>query len=456
MDSTCLPPEPRRWSISQTAAFFKDPIGLIREAFETCGENFTLHLLGLGRWVFVGSPDLAKAIFQAPLEELEAGKVNDEQIGFLLGSDSILCSDGDEHLRRRKLFHPLLNGSRALEQIGLVRELTTKTIESWPEDEPVRFIDAAYRISLETMVRAFFRDSPADRLHEVLESVEILNTKGLTSPLMIAPPLRVNFGPWSPWGKILAMRKRAADAIRFEIEQRMEHEGDGSYDDLMAAMCAMPGPDGGRFQPETLVDEAITILVAGHETTGAVESWAIERLCRNPECLEKLRDEIDGVLGDDPIEASHLRQLPYLRAVINESIRQRPSAPMAGVRRTRVPFELGEYRLPEGTTIIHCVPALGLREEVFAHPEEYDPTSHFEGRRIKPYEWNAFGGGTRLCLGKGLAEVELAVITATLVQLLDFRMVHDDEPPARHGIFLAPEQGLQLSCRRRRRPIPQA
>lgn len=451
MTSFRFPPQPERSALSQTLTFLRDPLGLIREAFDSCGEIFSLKLLGLGRWVFIASPEHAKTIFMAPHDVLAAGEVNDQQIGFLLGSDSILCMDGDEHLRRRKLFHPLLNGKRVLEQIGLMRDLTEAAVREWPEGEPVRFIDTAYRISLETMIQALFGDSPEDRLEELTEAVEILNTQGLTSPLMIVPPLQINLGPWSPWGKILAMRKRAAKALRFEIEERLAHLDDGTYSDLMAEICGMPGPDDGPFSAETLVDEALTILVAGHETTGAVLSWTIETLCQHPESLAKLRSEIDEVLRDDPIEGKHLKQLPYLRAVINESIRYRPSAPMAGVRLAKIPFELDEYRLPAGTTIVHCVPALGLREETFPHPDQFDPESHFEGRRIKPFQWNAFGGGTRMCLGKGLAEVELAVVAATLIQLVDFEMVHDREEPTRHGIFLAPEHGLQLTSSPRAR-----
>lgn len=453
MSPSPLPPQPSMSALAQTRAFMKNPLPLIREAFDEHGDIFTLHLLGLGKWVFVCSPELAKTLFKTPSEVLSAGAINKEQIGFLLGTESVLCLDGAEQLERRKGLLPFLTGTRVHAFAGELEKLVLERMASWPTDQPFEMIEETYHLSMDSMMKVFFTSTSPERLGRLSEVIHRFNTKGLTSPLMVMPKLRIDLGSWSPWGRVLAMKKAAADVMREEIVARQQDPEGEVYSDYMWEICHLPLKDGAPLDTETLVDEAITLIIAGHETTGAVLTWVLECILSRPKVLEAVREELDREMGDRPFEPDAIPDLDYLSAVINESIRCRPIAHMAGVRKVMQETELGGYRLAPGTVVIHCVPALGLRQETFSSPDTFDP-NHFFQRKLRAYDWNAFGGGTRMCLGKTLAEVELKIAVATMLRHADLEIAQDPESiyPVRYGIFLAPNRGLVSRCRPRRPP----
>lgn len=442
------PPRISGSALSHTARFLKDPFSLIEEGTRQHGDLFSVRLLGFGDWTFLGSPELVRAMFKAPLDVLVAGEANRDQLGFMLGTDASFSLDGAQHRQRQRLVHPFLNSPRKIHQhVPTIQRLTRRMIDGWPRQAPFAFLHEAHRLSLEAMVHTLLSGSDEEALDRLTDLFDRFAGRGLRSPLVAMPFLQWNLGRWSPWGRILHMRRQVMEQFRHHVRQRCE--ASAGFRDPIARLAVTPQKDGAHLTESALLEELINLLFAGHETTGTIMTWAVECLLTHPDVLRRVRNEIDDVLADVAVEAEHLDHLPYLDAVIQEAIRFRPIAPMAGVRRVKKPFQIGGFELPPDHLVVQCFPAMARRAELFERPQVFDP-EHFFRRKMQPFTWNPFGGGTRMCIGRGLAELELKVVLATLLQKVDFKLAQPSVRPVRNGFFFAPNRGLQVTWTPRR------
>jgi cytochrome P450 len=193
----------------------------------------------------------------------------------------------------------------------------------------------------------------------------------------------------------------------------------------------------------------MTLLFAGHETTGIALAWACYWLHRHPAVLERLRAEIDA-LGDAP-EPDAIAKLPYLDAVCNETLRLHPIAPDVPRMLAR-PLELAGYTLgpPCGvdaaTTLVH------RREDLYPEPHAFRPERFLE-RRFSPFEFTPFGGGHRRCIGAAFATYELKIVLATFLRHAHLELAEPGEVlPARRNVVLGPATGVRMRLRERRAP----
>jgi cytochrome P450 len=188
-----------------------------------------------------------------------------------------------------------------------------------------------------------------------------------------------------------------------------------------------------------VLEQLLTFVVAGHETTATSLAWAMYELHRRPETLAKLRDEVGAESAPDA-----LAKLPYLDAVCSETLRMHPPVPLV-TRKLLGEFTLGPHTLPAGTVVGVGVYNAHNRAETFEAPSEFRP-ERFIQRTYSPFEYCPFGGGARRCLGAAFAMYELKVVLATLVSHGTFRL--DEPAPVRHAFRIGtygPETGVRMT-----------
>jgi cytochrome P450 len=442
------PPRFAALSLVQTLRFFKDPFALMTEAFRLHGDIFSLKLYGFGEMVFLCSPELYRQMCRAPADVLAAGEANSSALGEMVGKEALFCLDGEAHGMRRRLIHPHLNGREVSQHIPMMRRIALRALSRWPEGRPFPVLDDAHRISLDVMMHAFFAAEAPERVDGLADRFDAFARRFRSSPFVVLPYFQVDLGPWSPWGKIVRARRAMAAELRPEIKKRIAardetgEPGSGAGDILFQVARTAQG-DGRYLTENELFDEVVNLLFAGLETTGNLICWTMETLHSHPEVLRQVYAELDRVLQGRPIEAEHLEELAYLDAVIKETLRFRPLGPFAGMRRTRKPIEIGGYLVPRGVLVLQGFSIMANRRDLFANPEQFDPR-HFYGKRMKPFEWNPFGGGTRKCIGAGFAEVELKVVLATILQHAKLRLGQKRVRPVRAGPFFSPNKGLRM------------
>jgi len=171
---------------------------------------------------------------------------------------------------------------------------------------------------------------------------------------------------------------------------------------VLSLLVAARHEDGSSMSDEEMRDELLTLLVAGHETTATSLAWAVERLSRHPDKLERLRAEVEEG-GEE-----------YLTATIQETLRLRPVISIV-LRRLTEPVEIGGYELPAGVSVAPCVYLAHRNPAVYPEPERFLPERFLESPP-GTYTWIPFGGGVRRCLGASFAQFEMAVVLKELVR----------------------------------------
>jgi cytochrome P450 len=188
---------------------------------------------------------------------------------------------------------------------------------------------------------------------------------------------------------------------------------------------------------DEIADELITMLAAGHETTATTLAWAIERLRRYPELLNRLVADLDA--GSEEV----------LNATIFEVLRTRPVIDTT-FRQVKAPtLQIGTWTIPQGQTIVASIGLLHADESVFDDAHRFHP-DRFMTRRPDPAEWIPYGGGARRCIGAAFATMEMRVVLRTLLR--DYA-IHPstarDEGWKARSVALAPSRGALVRIRRR-------
>ncbi|RBQ80378.1 hypothetical protein FVER14953_12598 [Fusarium verticillioides] len=210
------------------------------------------------------------------------------------------------------------------------------------------------------------------------------------------------------------------------LDQRRKNPVEGK--DLLNAMMSGKDPKTGMGMSDgNIVDNLITFLVAGHETTSGLLSFAFYYLLENPEKLQKAREEVDEVLGDDAITADHLPKMPYINMIFRETLRLMPTAPGFYVTPFKDEVIGGQYNVSAGDPLflflhmIHRDPEVwGPDAEVFRPERMAD--EHFN--KLPKNAWKPFGNGMRGCIGREFAWQEAQIVTIMLLQ--NFDMVKAD------------------------------
>jgi cytochrome P450 len=185
-------------------------------------------------------------------------------------------------------------------------------------------------------------------------------------------------------------------------------------------------------------DELLTLVLAGHETTANSLAWAWERLVRNPEARERLREAVRS--GEEADE--------WIEATIVETMRSRPVVPFIG-RRVTVPWQFGHYGVSADTPVGMSILLLHHREDLYPEPFAFRP-ERWRDRKPGTYEWIPFGGGIRRCLGAALAMAEMRVVLEATARRLDLEAAEPEPEHALHrNVTMIPGRGGRVILRHR-------
>jgi cytochrome P450 len=443
VDTTRLPPGPRMPGLLQGLRLVTQTTAFFDEGARRWGDTFTIRLPFGAPIVLVSHPDAVREVFTGDDETLHGGEANGV-LGPLLGRNSILLLDEAAHERERRLLLPAFHGERLTAYGEVMARVTDEVLHDWQPGRHLRTQDEMQRITLDVILRIVFGASTPAEVGE-LRGLLLGWLRTITNPLLLWPRLQVDLGRWSPWGRSLALRRRVDAHLREAIARR-RRDDTARGTDVLSMLVEARDEDGAPMRDEQIVDEMLTLLVAGHETTATSLSWTLWRLLSEPAVLERARDEAIAANGSD-----------YLDATIKETLRLNPIIPDVGRRLTR-PMRIGGWDLPAGAAVAPCIYLTHRRPDVWPDPERFEP-ERFLGARPKPYEFFPFGGGVRRCLGMALALVEMRIVLSRLLVQVDVQLAPGYRPRlTRRSITFAPSRGMPVVVTGRRghqaRPAP--
>jgi cytochrome P450 family 110 len=446
-----LPPGPKAPSFWQTTRFLTRPLEFFQEQVDAYGPSFTIRLAGAKTLVILTRPSDIRALFTAPVETMHAGAANARPFGAVVGSHTHFVLEEDSHLTRRRLMLPPFHGERMHEYGEAMADVTSRAVATWPRDRSFAAHAQLQRITLQVILRTIFGlDDAAPRDEQVMRQLVRLADEALASPLLIVRPLRLDLGPWSPWGRVLRVVRDSDRLLLAEIHRRREAGDAAERKDILSMLLLARNEAGEGLTDAELRDELVTLVLAGHETTGTALTWALECLLRRPPVVKRIREEMAEVAGEGqvPRGREQLARLEYLDAAIKEILRFRPIMAFGGTRILQAPWRLGEWLIPAGTAVANGLSMLHRRADLYPQPSEFRP-ERFLAKRPDPYEWTPFGGGVRRCLGMAFAQYEMKIVLAHLLATTDLELAESGPTRAvSRGFFIAPARGLPVRFRR--------
>ncbi|MBB6174554.1 cytochrome P450 [Nocardiopsis mwathae] len=440
--STSLPPGPAADPAAQRDRFARDPFGYLEELHREHGTMFTLDLGALGnerfvearnngKWVFLTRPHQIKRMYTAGGETVSGAHAN--AVFFGTPEESVAYIDGPEHRRRRARIRPELSGAR--DYTALISAVAEGRAAHWPEGGEVSLFLELQAITAEIIVEVVCGNLPAADRAEL--AALLPRTENAAQALE----------------DVLAADAEIRAFVAARMGSHLRRSDELGRDDLLAALQRHAAHGDASLTPEVIRDEVFSLLYTGFSTTANTLSWVFARIARHPGVYRRVMAELGERFTLLPAPRKAYADLPYLEAVITETLRLHPVSGLNGVRMLTAPYEIDGHLLPAGTILVHCAYLLQRSPEVYADPLEFRPERFLEGTAC-PYSWAAFGGGNRMCVGRNYAQEEMRVLAAVLLSARRLHPIGPFPEARQQGIFMAPADGARVTTTRRTGTAP--
>ncbi len=365
-----------------------------------------------------------------------------------LFGEGLLTSEGEFHLRQRRMIQPAFHRQRIAAYGETMIEYGAHFRECWRDGDALDFEREMMRLTLAIVGKTLFAtdvEHQADEVRDALgDMTDALN--GLTVPLvgMLGPVP-------SDKQKRFDHAKARLDKIIFDMiaEWRANPSDRGDLLSMLLMAQDVEG-DGARMGDQQVRDEAITLFLAGHDTTAHALTWTFYLLAQNPDAEKKLHAELDGVLGDRLPRVSDLERLPYTRMVLSEAMRLYPPAWSLG-RRAIADYVLRDYVIPAGASVIMSQWVVHHDARWYREPFAFEPerwTTEAQAARPK-FAYFPFGGGPRMCIGDQFAWMEGTLLLATIAQQWQPRVAPDARVELKPMITLGSKHGVKMMLHQR-------
>jgi len=401
-----------------------------------------------GRTILLAAhPDLAREVLTGHPRSLRKG-LGLQRTRFVLGN-GLLTSEGEFHLRQRRLAQPAFHRERIARYAEEMVARTEVVASSWRDGQSLDLARAMHHLTLDIVGRTLFGVDLQGRAAEL--------GKALTVVLDSFSIWLILFGERLYDLPIPRMRRAkqavpALDAAIYAIIEEHRRSGRDQGDLLSMLMAARDAEgDGSGMTDAQLRDEVMTLILAGHETTANALAWTWWFLAQHPEIDARLAAEVRDACGTRPITMADLPNLPYTRAVFSEAMRLRPPA-YATSREVIEPIVLGGQAIPVGAQVVVSPWVTQRDPRWWTEPLRFDP-DRWLAPREEPSHRHAyfpFGGGTRVCIGEQFAWTEGILVIAALVRRWRFRLtVPASSIRPQAAVTLRPTPGIPVVCERR-------
>lgn len=384
-----------------------------------------------GRHVyFVNDPESLRRILVRDHRKYDKGS-GFERVKLLLGN-GIFVSDGEHWRRARTMAQPGFTRRKLRHLIGLIVRLVNRRSEAWAAvAKNGGVLDITTEMSdfaLELILRAIFGRDYDERIAADGEHPFSFLSEESSRDI----------------GLVLKFRA-LRDLILSVIDGRRRENGHDTYDFLSAYMSAVD-KSGAPFSDRELLDEIMTLIVAGFETSAGTLNWAWYLIARHAQVERTIVDESLSVLANaDVLDREKIGQLAYLEQVINETMRLYPPGWIFS-RRATEDSSLAEYDVPAGTDVYISPYVLHRTAEFWPNPEEFDPDRFSEENFDEDARaaYIPFSLGPRRCIGEYFAMLEMKIHLAILVPLFHMRLFTEDMPELDLGINLRSKGSILL------------
>ncbi|PJF23416.1 MAG: hypothetical protein CUN56_01105 [Phototrophicales bacterium] len=402
-------------------------IGALEVFHAEMGDVFRLPLPGFSPVMLVGA-EASRFVLVTSRDDMR-WRMEREPITILL-RHGVLVEDGESHDNIRRIMNPALHKQMLQYYVTAMWRATDQITAAWQPGKPYNMLDEMRKIALLIM---------ADTLFGVDFSPELKRLwKGVVRAVnYISPGIWVLWRGFSHIGYNHEIRKIDAYLYRIIAQRR---KNPGNTDDLLGTLINTPA-----MTDDLIRDQLMTMIIAGHDTSTASLAWALYLLGAHPAVMMRAKAEVRATLGDSPPTYESLAKMPYLKQVLNESLRLYPPIHL-GSRVAAKDLCFNGYAIPAGMRVFYSI-YLTHRHPVYWHnPNQFDPERFNAANKIMPYTFLPFGGGPRNCIGAAFAQVESKIVLARLLQQFDLHLLNNNVRPYM-GATLEPRPGVMMSVK---------
>ncbi len=360
--------------------------------------------------------------------------------------DGVLSADGALWRWQRRTMAPLFRPAEILKYVPSMAQPAEEILAKWRVSPPgsVQRIDEAMTEATFSVIARTMLKGGEPQEAEIIKRMTAVNLAHVSWELMYG---FLNMPLWFPhpasW-LMASSARRMRGAIHDIIARRQGEAGGG--EDLLGRLLEARDPESGEpMDMERLINNLLTLLEAGHETTARALTWTLYLLARAPEWQDRLRAEIASACGEARILAEQVERLPLTQQVLKEAMRLYPPVPVIS-RISAEALELDGFDVPQASIAVIPIFCIHRHEKLWTDPARFDPT-RFEPDREAAYpraQFMPFGAGPRICLGNAFAMTEATVILATLIRAARFDWVGKSHPEPVSRVTLQARGGMPL------------
>lgn len=438
------PGPPERFPAQGMIAFRRDSLGFLTELRRRYGDIAHFQV-GREHFYLISRPEWIGDILVTHQRNFHKSRAL--QAAKRVLGEGLLTSEGEFHLRQRRLAQPAFHRRRIAGYAESMIAYAERTRKRWKHGEVLDIDREMMRLTLAIVGKTLFDADVEGEAEEV--------GAALTNLMELFPFTTLPFYSLVEKLPIPAMQRAGhalatLDALIYRMIAERRASGEDTGDLLSMLLLAQDEEGTGGMTDQQVRDEALTLFLAGHETTANALTWTFYLLSQHPAVAEQLHAEVDRVLGGKLPTPEDMPRLVYTRQVLAESLRLYPPAWTLG-RLALNDYHVGGYTIPAGSIVLMSQWVVQRDARFFPDPLRFDParwTPEAQAARPK-FSYFPFGGGTRLCIGEQFAWTEGVLLLATLVQQWQLRLVPGHPVDTRPLVTLRPRHGMRMVAERR-------
>jgi cytochrome P450 len=443
-----IPQIPGHPVLGHLKSFRTDRAALLLEIAKSHPDVAGLKMGFVRKIIVVGSPALAQEMLATKQQAFVKAPGLAIFLRPVLG-DGLLTSERDFHGRQRRLLAPAFAHKRIAAYATTMVDRADRFARSLRDGQRVDLSDAMMRLTFEIVGKTLFDAEVASDASDVGEALTVAMetaTRQMGSIVPVPPiiPTPVNLRYRRAVGRL--------DAVIYRVIRDRRAQG-GDRGDVLSMLLAAQDEDGTTMTDRQVRDEAMTLFLAGHETTANALAWTFYLLARHADVRARLEAEVDA-LGRAPTY-DDLKRLPYALAVFKEAMRLYPPAYLLG-RRVVEPVVIGGHALTRNTIVLLSIIGVHRRADVWPDPDRFDPDRFLDDKEklLPRCAYMPFGAGPRICIGNHFALMEGHLLLATLARRARFEATSDAPVSAEPLVTLRPKGGLPMRARVRAADLP--
>ncbi|HUD47121.1 MAG TPA: cytochrome P450 [Candidatus Baltobacteraceae bacterium] len=420
--------------------YIRDPLGFVADAARDYGSVVCFPFLWRKVYLLSGPADIEAVLMTNHANFIKTALLRTPGVQRVMGN-GLVTSDGEFWRRQRRLAQPAFHHARIAAYSNVAVQFAHELLQGWRNLAVVDLRKEMMKLTLGIVAKTLFNADTKGEENEIGQSLDTC--------------IRLFATQWTLRG-IFMQRFPTPDRRRlFSAAEKLdravyriiaEHRKMGDTGDLLSLLVAAQDEDGSQMTDEQLRDEAMTLFLAGHETTAITLSWIWVLLMKSPEVEAKLHDELRALLDGRLPAFEDVTKLRYTEQIVKEAMRLYPPI-WAIARQSLNEFNAGGYRIPGGSEIIISQWVNHRNPAYFDNPDKFQPERWTEAftKQLPKYAYFPFSAGPRNCIGSGFAMMEGILILATMAQSISLRRVSTNFVRPFPSITLRPEGDLRVT-----------